>query len=364
SYSQALTALSEISKRLRNKPIVDPSPLDNAPIGVNIESKHWLEALEMILTPTGRVVREEPDYYLVVTLRRADTTPTGETKEGTPGGKEPVSFDSREVLITTVFFSLDLNKSQSYGLDWSLSFLKGRDSLVADLSAGTRAALDLRYARPYRYGDILAAVQFFSQTGIGEVIASPRVRVRSSEQGRVQVGQDISVTERTIGAGGQTTTSVRQIPTGTIVTVTPQILHEGNVDFVYIDLEIERSSAITAGDLPTIDRTSAKTPMLLVDGEEVFLGGLYFNQESVVRTGIPFLKDLPWWVFGLRYLFGSDERQTIRRELAILLKAEIIPSLRERAAQKVRESALEMERRKFDEDLERLRTKKQENEQN
>jgi len=365
TYSQALTALSEISKRIRNKPVVDPSPLDNAPIGVNIESKHWLEALEMILTPVGRVVREEPDYFLVVTLRRADAAAaTTETKEGAPGGKEPVSFDSREVMITTVFFSLDLNKSQSYGLDWSFSFLKGRDSLVADLSAGARAALDLRYARPYRYGDILAAVQFFSQNGIGEVIASPRVRVRSSEQGRVQVGQDISLTERTIGAGGQVTTSVRQIPTGTIVTVTPQIMREGNVDFVYIELDIERSSAITTGDLPTIDRTSAKTPMLLVDGEEVFLGGLYFNQESVLRTGIPFLKDLPWWVFGLRYLFGSDERQTTRRELAILLKAEIIPTLRERAALKVRESALELERRKFDEDLERLRTMKKDNEKN
>jgi type IV pilus assembly protein PilQ len=76
-----------------------------------------------------------------------------------------------------------------------------------------------------------------------------------------------------------------------------------------------------------------------------------------VRTGVPFLKDLPWWFFGLRYIFGSDERRTLRRELAILMKAEIVPSLRERAAQKVRESALELQRRKFEQDLERLRTK-------
>jgi hypothetical protein len=39
------------------------------------------------------------------------------------------------------------------------------------------------------------------------------------------------------------------------------------------------------------------------------------------------------------------------------MKAEIVPSLRERAAQKVRESALELQRRKFEQDLERLRTK-------
>lgn len=362
TYSQALTALSEISKRIANKPIVDPSPLDNAPIGVNVESKHWLEALQMILMSVGRTFREESDYFLVVTPRTTAPTDAAKAAGAQPGekGKEPIGIDSREVLITTIFFSLDVEKSQSYGLDWSLTWLKGRDSLAVDLGAGTpRAALDIRYARPYRYGDILSAIQLFSQSGVGEVIASPRIIVRSSEVGRVQVGQDISVTERTIGAGGQVTTSVRQIPTGTIVSVTPQIMKEGNVDFVYLELEIERSSAITTGDLPTIDRNSTKTSLTLVDGEEVFISGLYFNQEAVVRTGVPFLKDLPWWVFGLRYLFGSDERRMLRRELAILMKVEIVPTLRERAAQKVRESALELQRQKFNQDVERLRSKKE-----
>ncbi len=362
TYSQAITVLSEISKRITTKPIVDPAPLDNVPIGIDIESKHWLEALQMILARAGKTFREESDYFLVQTTRSAAAT-AGEpgvataAPVGTAGGKEAIGIDSREVLITTIFFSLDVDKSQSLGIDWSLTWLKGRDSLAVDLTAGARSALELRYARPYRYGDILAAIQAFAQSGVGEVISSPRIIVRSSETGRVQVGQDISVTERTIGAGGQVTTSVRQIPTGTIVTVKPQILREGNIDYVYLELEIERSSAVTTGDLPTIDRNSTKTSLLLVDGEEVFLSGLYFNQESVVRTGVPFLKDLPWWFFGLRYLFGSDERRTLRRELAILMKAEIVPSLRERAAQKVRESALELQRRKFEQDLERLRTK-------
>jgi type IV pilus assembly protein PilQ len=360
TYSQAVTALSEISKRITGKPIVDPAPLDNVPIGINVESKHWLEALQMILARAGKTFREESDYYLVQTTRTTgaggEPAHVAAAQAGTPG-KEAVGIDSREVLITTIFFSLDVDKSQSLGIDWSLTWLKGRDSLAVDLSAGARSALDLRYARPYRYGDILAAIQAFAQSGVGEVISSPRIIVRSSETGRVQVGQDISVTERTIGAGGQVTTSVRQIPTGTIVSVTPQIMKEGNIDYVYLDLSIERSSAVTTGDLPTIDRNSTKTSLLLVDGEEVFLSGLYFNQESVVRTGVPFLKDLPWWFFGLRYIFGSDERRTLRRELAILMKAEIVPSLRERAAQKVRESALELQRRKFEQDLERLRTK-------
>ena len=363
TYSQAITALSEISKRSTGKPVVDPSPLDNAAIGVNIESKHWIEALQMILTPLGRTFKEESDYYLVITTKSTTDAAKAAGATATADGKpalEPVSFDSREVLITTIFFSLDVTKSQSYGFDWSFTFLKGRDSVVTNLNApATRSALNIDYLRPYRYGDLLATLQFFSQSGIGDVIASPRFTVRSSMEGRFQSGQDISVTERTIGAGGQVTTSVRQIPTGTIVTVTPQIMKEGNVDYVYLDLTLERSSAVTTGDAPTIDRTSTKTGLLLVDGEEVFLSGFYFNQEQVVRTGVPFLKDLPWWVLGLRYIFGAEERQMIRRELAILMKTEIVPTLRERAAQKVRENALELQRHKFEQDLERMKTKKE-----
>jgi type IV pilus assembly protein PilQ len=360
TYSQAITALSEISKRATGKPVVDPSPIDNAAIGVNVESKHWLEALQMILMPVGRTFKEESDYFLVV--------PTRSTAGGGAGGgaatavsdtaKEPINIDSREVLITTIFFSLDVTKIQEYGFDWAFTFLKGNDSVLTTLSApATRSALDVNYLRPYRYGQVLSTLQLFSQNGVGEIIASPRLNVRSSETGRFQVGQDISVTERLLTPTG-TTTTVRQIPTGTIVTVSPKVMKEGNIDFVYLDLEIERSAAITTGDLPTIDRNSTKTSMLLVDGEEVFLSGLYFNQEQVTRTGVPFLKDLPWWVFGLRYIFGADSRQEIRRELVILMKAEIMPTLRERAAQQVRENALDIQRKKFEGDLERLKTKK------
>jgi type IV pilus assembly protein PilQ len=47
---------------------------------------------------------------------------------------------------------------------------------------------------------------------------------------------------------------------------------------------------------------------------------------------VPFLKDLPWYVFGLRYLFGSDEVRLSKKELVILLKAELVPTLKDRLA--------------------------------
>ncbi|WP_369407484.1 hypothetical protein [Rhodothermus marinus] len=42
-----------------------------------------------------------------------------------------------------------------------------------------------------------------------------------------------------------------------------------------------------------IDRNTADTQVLLLDGEQTIIGGLYSTRESISRKGIPFLKDLP-----------------------------------------------------------------------
>ena len=44
-----------------------------------------------------------------------------------------------------------------------------------------------------------------------------------------------------------------------------------------------------------------------------------------------------WWVLGLKYLFGYDETNVVRKELIIILKAHILPSLENRLASKLNE---------------------------
>ena len=70
----------------------------------------------------------------------------------------------------------------------------------------------------------------------------------------------------------------------------------------------------------------------MLDGEETVIGGLFINEETKVRTGVPVLKDLPWWFFGLRYIFGSDDIKVNKKELVILIKAELVPTIKERLA--------------------------------
>ncbi|TAK66239.1 MAG: hypothetical protein EPO24_01720 [Bacteroidetes bacterium] len=354
---QALLALSEMSKKFAGKAIIDLEKRTN-PIGIDVINQHWRDALEMILTQNAMWYREDPDYLLVMTAEMARSLEGAQA----PTVRKP-TLESREVLITTTFISIDLTKSTNLGVDWSLNYTKDNDTLGFDMFGSVaKSAFDVNYGRSFKRGSFSSLLQFYSQNGIADVIASPRLSITSGDSGIAQVGQDISVPRRDVSGGGNLSVSVQQIPTGTIVRVKPEIIHEDTIDFIWVDLEIERSFVVTTGELPIIDRNKTRTKLLLIDGEEAFLSGLYYNQTSIIRTGIPYLKDLPPWVLGLRYIFGSDETTINKRELAILIKVEILPSLRERSAKKgvSPENLLEKMRKGFDKDVQRLTPKREE----
>ncbi|HKB87216.1 MAG TPA: type II and III secretion system protein, partial [Ignavibacteriaceae bacterium] len=178
------------------------------------------------------------------------------------------------------------------------------------------------------FGEVTAAFKFLESENLGEIIASPNIIVREGQQGRIQVGSDFSVKQRDFAGN----VVEKFFPTGTIIEVTPFVYTEDGIDYTLLKLSIERST-FQAGDLTTeIRKTSATTQIVMLDGEETILGGLYDNERTTDRVGIPFLKDLPWWVFGIRYLAGSDKVSTIKKELVILIKAELVPTLKERLA--------------------------------
>ena len=109
----------------------------------------------------------------------------------------------------------------------------------------------------------------------------------------------------------------------------PQIITIEDIDFINLDISAERSTLIDP-ILNTINKTQAATKVLLMDGEETVIAGLYSNDYRILRKGFPILKDLPWWFFGTRYLFGVNRKEVMQRELIILMKATIRPSVRER----------------------------------
>jgi type IV pilus assembly protein PilQ len=345
---RALTAISEISKKFTGKIIID-TERRTMPINVDIQGMQWKDALESICRKNDIWFTEYENY---IQIGAAAGSEAGKSQPGAisptgPGGgggsvdiqKEPANFRSREVKISAVFFEVNLTKLDETGIDWK--FMKSTNSvdinsafLGATQVTSTIFKTEVTPHVSFANLDFIASI--FSNYELGEIMSSPQLTVRSGQEGRIQVGQDFSIRERDF-AGNLID---KFYSAGTIAKVTPQVITEQGVNFIHMNVDVERSSVQPGAISTIINKTKATTNLLLLDGEETIIGGLYNSQTDVIREGVPFLKDLPWYVFGLRYLFGFDSDNLVKKELVILLKAELVPTLQERITQKTKEDGI------------------------
>ncbi len=335
TMDKALSALSEVSKKFIGKIIID-TERRMMPINVDIQGMQWRDALETICRKNDIWYTEQADYIQINGSGGADGTQATAAVSANPDiQRENASFRSREIKISVVFLEANLARLDEVGINWN--FMKSTSDYTVDASfkAADQVSSQIFKAAvtpKLSFANISFLVQFFSNYDLGEIISSPSINVRSGEEGRIQVGQDFSVKERDFSGN----LLDKFYSAGTIIKVRPQVITEQGVPFVHMVIDVERSS-VNPGTVSTIiNKSKANTNVLLLDGEETIIGGLYNTETSTVRSGIPLLKDLPWYVFGLRYLFGYDKDEVKKKELIILLKADLVPTLQERITQKVK----------------------------
>jgi len=285
----------------------------------------------------GLIYEEKED--LIVIKRKNEPVPQVKTET------TYASVDSREVKISAVFFEADLNKEKQAGVDWEVLLSKnglsvggtGGNPLPTTSSTTTTTTTptqgwqlngNTNFDIGGMFGSATAIFRFFETQNIGEIIASPSITTRDRVKGRIQVGTDFSIKQKDFAGN----VIENFFSTGAIIEVTPYIYKEDGVDYILLNLTVERSSFTPDPNTTEVRKTSAASQVVLLNGEETVIGGLFENDDTKIRNGVPILKDLPWWVFGLRYIFGSDDIVTTKKELVISIKADLLPTLKERLA--------------------------------
>jgi len=319
-FDAAVMLINELSKKYFDKFIIDQTGFSDS-IGIDIDNMHWMDALEMILYANDMWYTETRDYILIYSKKAAE-----EKQANVPVDSSALMFNSREVIISAVFFESNDFNQREIGASFKLFHSYGDTSSITSSDGGS-PLMEYKLRKSYDFGTLLSIFRAMEEKKIGDIISRPQVSVMSGKLGTVQIGSDYSITTQDFA--GNAITSF--FSTGTIVKVTPRTIFYDSLTFVSLDLEVEKSSAVQgAGGSQEIKKTSAKTTILLLDGEETVIGGLYSNEDSRDRKGVPFLKDLPWWFLGLRYIFGYEIKSIDKKELIILIKAELLPTLAER----------------------------------
>jgi len=346
-FDKAIEVLSQVSERHSGKKIVSTANI-NSPIGVEINKLPYMKALLIIVQFNNLEYEEKANIILV--RKKLNGVKNLAIEKYAP-------LNSREVKISAIFFEADVRELREKGINWEWllsstgvtlgsnlrTFSEEKKTATTGGAEGGSAAANssqkppeylLKAANEFVSGDFSGKVEgvfkFFESENLGEIIARPKVIVRDKMKGRLQIGSDISIKQRDFSGN----IIDKFYSTGTIIEVSPNIYTEDGIDYVLLNVKAERSSAIPGAITTEIKKTTVETNLMMLSGEETVIGGLFINDETTTRQGIPFLKDLPWWVFGIRYLTGYDKIQNDKKEIIILLKVDLVPTLRERIARK------------------------------
>jgi general secretion pathway protein D len=256
---------------------------------------------------------------------------------------EKLDVVPRQVMIEARVYEVNITGALSFGLEYAL---QKRGTAASSSSTGLTSPTGLQFSGGYSSGslglsgggvigytrELMAFLNASENRSRVRTLSAPTVLTTDSTQARIQVGESVPVlTSQGLALGGQFagnslfTSTVNNVDTGIILSVTPRITSTGLVS-LQIDQEISNEVPPIAGtgiQSPSFSKRSVSTHAVAQDGQTIALGGLISYQYTKTNSRIPLLGDIPL----LGMLFGSTSYTTTETELIVVLTPRIISTL-------------------------------------
>jgi len=284
------------------------------------DSKQVAEILENQLSQYGKidildqrnilVIEDLPDFldHIEKLLQQLDQAPS-------------------QILIEARIFTVTLDDTQKYGLDWSKTFsanggtgnigVENLGKQVLDLAIGSAAGPAGLFFN-YFNKNIEVQLNLLSRKGRLRALATPSLLALEHQEAEVIIGKRTGY-KVTTTINQVTTESIEFLESGVILKVTPSIDRFGRI---MMDIHPEVSDTKLNDGIPTLSTTEVNTQLLVEDGQTVFIGGLIENGVTNNHQGVPFLEDIPF----LGYLFTKEDEFSINTETIVMIKPQIIHS--------------------------------------
>ncbi len=231
-----------------------------------------------------------------------------------------------QVLIEAAITEVGLNDNLRYGVQWN--FQTG-DSNFA-LSESTRAS-PTRILPGFSYffsnkNDISATLNALEERTNVKVVSAPKLLVLNNQTASLQVGDQVPIQTATsqsaIGSNAPVINQIEYRDTGVLLKITPRVNATGGV-LLDIAQEVSdvSSTRSTVSSTPTISTRKVATTVQVQDGQVIALGGLFRDNKSFGKNGLPILSRIP--ILG-GLLFGNTDNTQRRTELIILIKPRVL----------------------------------------
>jgi type II secretory pathway component GspD/PulD (secretin) len=313
-------------------PARTPSPTPSTPLTAGGEGG------EAIVSEETRIFADEVTNTIIILATPEDFATIAETIK-------KIDIVPRQVVIEALIVQVTLDDTLNFGMQWILqndikiSGLKFFNNPVdisgpLQLDASLKAA-NFTFTAIDQQGNTKLLLQFLASEGKAKILASPHILVSDNREASIQVGQQVPLATSTATTPvtaiteitSTITSSVQYKDIGIILKVKPQVNESG---LVALELSMENSSVganvpIAGQDFASINKTEAKTDLVVQDGQTIIIGGLIREDVTQSRSGIPILYKIP--VIG--NLFGGTINEKHRNELIILLTPRVMRTVEE-----------------------------------
>ena len=245
----------------------------------------------------------------------------------------------KQVMVEAKIVEAAENFTKTFGLNWGitgnlpvrlnvggfLDFFKGITGSYRTGAPGGATRLNLNNLPIV--GNLQASLDLAESNDHAQVISTPKVVVISGKTANINRNSPIlidkSTTTTTTAEGGTSQNVARETMDVNIsLDVTPTVTTVGSV---FLQVNVTRTDpgpGVTSGEAGgalAISKT-AKTEVLVKNGETIVIGGLYEKNEAHGARGIPILKNIPF----LNMLFSNKGRVTAKSELLVFITPRLL----------------------------------------
>ena len=301
--------------------------------------EEFQKMLQPYLSPKGRIDVSNRMSALTVTDTKEAMGQVERMLHMLHTPDQPIMIEAKVVELRwdndlQIGFQGDLNASnaawiQEPGSEAFLREFRTRFNPQAALGPTPFQGSTFRFASTSAHrGTIGGLVQMFMERGKAQILSQPRVLVRADQTASIFSGDDVPFPASIQIQPAGTVTTFGYRSAGIKLQVTPHVAAPGQVS---MRLAPEVTSTFGFVEVapgthaPQFTVRNVQTELLVRDGEEVVIGGLYRRDKGTLRRGLPFLMDIPL----VGYLFGKIEEAETVQEILFFIKPQIIKSERE-----------------------------------
>lgn len=239
-----------------------------------------------------------------------------------------------QVQIETRILEVVLRDNFRFGVQWYLEGLAGGSGDLSQPGNKQQWALGSGGGKPsgsdtlfYSFvnKNVQVALRAMETDSNTTTLSAPSLVVVNNRKARIQVGDQIPVTQTFVNPGLGSDKEVGQVTykdTGVILEVRPRV-NPGGLVYLDVTQEVSRADeAVVPGQNVAIAKRKLDTQVAVRSGQTVLLGGLIRQRDNRGRAGVPGLSRIPL----LGALFRSRNEDLMRTELIVLITPKVIAS--------------------------------------